>query len=348
MKIQLNARNRAHHFDAAPNDKILYAGLSSAVALPYECGSGTCGTCKARLLSGEIDDAWPEAPGRKFLKGSDEFLMCQCSARGDISVEVAAFVQEFEPGSCIPMAVAGVISSSALLTHDVMQLQIDLDAPMEFDAGQFVLVRVPGVDGYRGWSMINYDRNTRSLRFVVKKKAGGNLSDWLFAQGRVGTAVEVFGPLGTATFYPSIAKNLLCIAGGSGIAGMMSILSRAAQENYFADHSGEVFFGVRTMNDAFFLDEFTSLRKACGDKLKVTIALSDLAPTEGGVEVQNAYPLLTFETGFVHEVAGRRMQGRYEGVRAYLAGPSPAVDASVRMLLMARMSTANIRYDKFS
>jgi toluene monooxygenase electron transfer component len=35
-------------------------------------------------------------------------------------------------------------------------------------------------------------------------------------------------------------------------------------------------------------------------------------------------------------------------VRAYLAGPPPAVDACVRMLLMARVSTDNIRYDKFS
>jgi toluene monooxygenase electron transfer component len=42
------------------------------------------------------------------------------------------------------------------------------------------------------------------------------------------------------------------------------------------------------------------------------------------------------------------MSGRLENVRAYLAGPAPAVDAAVRMLLMARVSTANIRYDKFS
>ncbi len=343
MKIQVNARNRAHQFDAAPSDRILYAGLSAAVALPYECGSGTCGTCKARLLSGEIDDAWPEAPGRKFLKGPVEFLMCQCSARGDVTVEVAAFVQEFDAGALVPKALEGTIRSSTLLTHDVVELQIDIDAPMSFDAGQFVLVRAPGIAGHRGWSMVNYDHNAKSLRFIVKKKPGGALSDWLFDAPRTGTQVDVFGPLGSATFYPSLAQNILCIAGGSGIAGMMSILSRAAQENYFAEHSGDVFFGVRTMKDAFFLDEFASLRRTCGERLKVTIALS-----EDSVPAPEDHPLLAFDTGFVHEVAGRHMQGRLEGVRAYLAGPPPAVDASVRMLLMARMSTANIRYDKFS
>ncbi|WP_428421690.1 2Fe-2S iron-sulfur cluster-binding protein [Methylibium sp.] len=345
MKIQVNARNRAHQFDAAPADKILYAGLSQAIALPYECGSGTCGTCKARRLSGDIEDGWPEAPGRKYLKSPDEFLMCQCTARGDVSVEVASFVQEFEPGVCVPAAVEGRIRDATLLTHDVMQLHIDLATPLEFDAGQFVLVQVPGIVGFRGWSMVNYERNALTLVFVVKKKPGGQLSDWLFSQPRAGTDVEVFGPLGRATFYPSVARNILCIAGGSGIAGMMSILARAARENYFTEYRGDVFFGVRSMKDAFFLDVFSRLREQCGEKLRVTIALSEEGPPACA---QADHPQLEFDTGFVHDVAERRMKGRYEGVRAYLAGPPPAVDACVRMLLMSRVSTDNIRYDKFS
>ncbi len=349
MKIQLNARNRAHHFDAAPADKILYAGLSQAIGLPYECGSGTCGTCKARLLSGEIDDAWPDAPGRKYFKHADDFLMCQCSARGDVSVEVASFVEDFDPGVCIPAAVKGRIRSSQMLTHDVIDLHIDIDTPMDFDAGQFMLIRVPGIAGYRGWSMVNYERGARSLQFVVKNKPGGKLSEWLFSssapESRDGAEVELFGPLGSATFYPSIAKNILCIAGGSGIAGMMAILARAAGENYFAEHSGNVFFGVRSMKDAFYLDVLSRLRAQCGDKLHVMVALSDGAASAAD---QAAYPLLAFDTGFVHLAAERHMQGRYQGLRAYLAGPTPAVDASVRMLLMSRVSSDNIRYDKFS
>ena len=345
MKIQLNARNRAHHFDAAPADKILYAGLGLGIALPYECGSGTCGTCKARLLSGEIKDCWPEAPGRKVLKSADEFLMCQCEALGDVSVEVASFVQEFDPGVCVPVAVKGRIRDTTMLTPDVMQLHIDLATAIEFDAGQFVLIEVPGVVGFRGWSMVNYDRQAKSLRFVVKKKPGGALSDWLFSCPSVGTEVDVLGPLGSATFAPTLAKNILCIAGGSGIAGMMSILARAASEGYFSDYSGDVFFGVRSMKDAFYLDEFSALREQCGEKLNITIALSE-EPASASAQID--HPLLRFDTGFVHEVAGRHMQGRLQGVRAYLAGPPPAVDASIRMLLMSRVSTDNIRYDKFS
>jgi len=54
------------------------------------------------------------------------------------------------------------------------------------------------------------------------------------------------------------------------------------------------------------------------------------------------------DSGLVHEVAAGTCRGRYQNVRAYLAGPPPAVDAAVRMLLQARVSTDNIRYDKFS
>jgi len=69
------------------------------------------------------------------------------------------------------------------------------------------------------------------------------------------TRVRLFGPLGHATFHPDLGKDLLCIAGGSGIAGMMAILSLACQARYFDEHRGNVFFGVRTGRDLFFLDE---------------------------------------------------------------------------------------------
>lgn len=345
MKIQVNARNRAHYFEAIKEEKILYSGLSQAVDLPYECASGTCGTCKAKLLSGDITDGWPDAPGRKYLKTPDEFLMCQCAAKSDIVIEISAFVQTMEAGACMPASIRGCIKSVKALTHDVAFLEIELREPLEFDAGQFVLIQVPDVPGFRGWSMVNYQRHCNTLEFVVKKKPGGGLSEWLFSGAREGTEVEVFGPLGSATFYPSLAKNILCIAGGSGIAGMMSILARAAHDGYFTQYNGDVFFGVRSMKDSFFLTEFTRLREQCGPKLTVTVALSEEDVPASAVA---DYPQLTFEKGFVHEVAGRQMQNRFQNVRAYLAGPSPAVDASIRMLLQAKLTTDNIRYDKFS
>ena len=51
----------------------------------------------------------------------------------------------------------------------------------------------------------------------------------------------------------------------------------------------------------------------------------------------------------VHEVAKRAMAGKYHDVRAYVAGPPAAVDAAIRVLLLeAKLTTDNIRYDKYS
>jgi toluene monooxygenase electron transfer component len=345
MKIQLNARNCAHQFQSGADERILLAGLRQAIGLPYECGSGTCGTCKARLISGEIAQSWPAAPGTKFLKARDEFLMCQCTARSDCTLEVTNFVTPFDAAAFVPQHRNGRVAGIELLTSDVMRVQVRTDTPMDFDAGQFVLLRVPSIDGYRAWSMANYERGATELTFILKRKPGGAVSELLFAQDCDGMAVELFGPLGSATFYPEIDRDILCIAGGSGIAGMMSILERADQARYFERHRGNVFFGVRSAADAFLLRELEALAKRSGDALRVTVALSNEGVPDG---LTADYPQLSFDTGWVHEVAQRQMQGQYQNVRAYLAGPPPSVDASVRMLLMSRVTTDNIRYDKFS
>jgi toluene monooxygenase electron transfer component len=226
-----------------------------------------------------------------------------------------------------------------------MLLRIDLERTVDFDAGQFMLVQFPEIVGFRGWSMVNYERHAKELVFVVKKLPGGALTEWMFNHNCEGIEVDLFGPLGAATFYSKLAKNILCIAGGSGIAGIMSILSRAVQDGYFSQYKGDVFFGVRTMADTFFLDELSELRARSGENLNITIALSE---EEAAETAQADYPHLIFDKGFCHEVAKRHMADRFQNIRAYLAGPPPLVNGSIGMLLQARVTTDNIRYDKFS
>ena len=55
MKILVNARNGSCDFECDPEQKILHAGLRRGFELPYECATGTCGTCKARLVSGRVE-----------------------------------------------------------------------------------------------------------------------------------------------------------------------------------------------------------------------------------------------------------------------------------------------------
>jgi toluene monooxygenase electron transfer component len=126
----------------------------------------------------------------------------------------------------------------------------------------------------------------------------------------------------------------------------MAILQRAGEAGHFAARDGHVFFGVRSGRDAFFLDALEALQARHPARLTVTIALSD---EDVPASLPAAHPGLAFARGMVHAVAGERMTGRFADVRAYVAGPPPMVDASLRLLLReARLSPADIRYDKFS
>jgi len=347
MRIQVNARNRGYEFDARPGEKLLHAGLRGGIDLPYECSTGTCGTCKATLIRGRVAEGWADAPGKKFLKsGAREILMCQCVAEDEVMLEVPKFVHPMEPGACAPEANAGTVHRTRRLAHDVIGFSVELERPCDFDAGQFVLLAPTGLAGFRGYSMCNFARGARELEFVVKRKPEGHFSEWLFGANRDEERLQAFGPLGKAVFDPSLGKNILCIAGGSGIAGMMSILARAADERYFERHSARVYFGVRAMRDAFYLDELAAYARRFPGKLSVTLALSeDDVPAQAARE----RPELGFAKGLVHEVAKRAMAGKYQNLRAYVAGPPPAVDAAIRMLLLeAKLTTDNIRYDKYS
>jgi toluene monooxygenase electron transfer component len=343
VTLRVLSQGQAADVPAEPGERILLAGLRAGMALPYECATGTCGTCRARLISGEVRDLWPEAPGRKKAKPG-ELLMCQCSARDGAVLEVSSRAKAVGAAHA-PAWRRGSLSNAARLTHDVAAFDVELDSPVDFEAGQFMLLAAPGIAGLRAYSMCNHEPGAARLRFVAKRKPRGAFTGWLFDANREGASLEVFGPLGRATFDPSASRDILCIAGGSGIAGMMAIVSCGLRDGYFGARPGRIVFGVRTLRDAFFLDELSAAVERA-PLLKVTIALSDEAvPSSAG----EAWPRLEFTHGLAHEAAKRAMAGGYANVRAYVAGPPPAVDAALRMLLLeARLPATEIRYDKFS
>lgn len=333
-------------FACEPGEAILHAGLRAGIALPYECASGTCGTCKATLVEGETSCDWPEAPGHKTVKAErHEFLMCQTRAISDVSIAIAKRVADAAQTRVLPSLRGGILVDLERLTHDVVSFSVVLDEPMDFAAGQFALFSVDDVRGARSYSMVNFDAGAQTLSFLVKRFPGGKLSDWLFDGTRDGTAVRLFGPLGSATFDPALELDVCCLAGGSGIAGMMAMLEHARAIDYFARFRGNVVFGVRTCGDVFFLDELSAFVRSSHDNLRITIAISNEIAT---AELRERYPLLQFDTGFVHDVA-RPTCTSAAGSMFFVAGPPPMVDASLRMLLLdAKAPGDRIRYDKFS
>ena len=109
-----------------------------------------------------------------------------------------------------------------------MGLSLAVSEPVVADAGQFMLLAAPQVEGFRAYSMANGEASTRRPDFIVKRQPGGAFTRWLFTEARPGDAVRLFGPLGSAVFEPSLGLDLLLAVGGSGLAPALSILVRAA------------------------------------------------------------------------------------------------------------------------
>ena len=345
MKVTITKKDAAWDFDVDHLESILYAGLRQGLNLPYECATGTCGTCKARLVSGELDQGWEDAPGRSHLKiNRGEFLMCQCRALGDCEIRVPGDISITTDGSSLPAHRIGKLKNRRLLTHDVLRFDVELESPLQFRAGQFVVLASSSLNGFRAYSMVNYADATGLLELVIKRLPGGKFSDWVFDHFDSDSEVSVFGPLGTAVFEPELNKDILCIAGGSGIAGMMSILAHGCRDDYFSSHRAHLFFGVRTPQDIFFYFELLAMAKQYPKTLSITIALSDEAL--GSQEFEQPGNI-SFTTGFVHEAA-RHCELDQGNSMAYIAGPPPMVDAALRDLLMESGYTPDqIRYDKF-
>ena len=187
---------------------------------------------------------WEQAPGFARLKREKgDVLMCQARPTTDCLLRVPANVAAKPDNPILPRHRTGRIENVRKLTHDVMDFEIALSQPMTFEAGQFIVLETPVVEGGRAYSMVNFGSGVDRLTFVVKQKAGGRVCDWLFqteVASLTGRELKVFGPLGRATFRPEENRNILCIAGGSGIAGMLSILEHARRAQYFREHTGHV------------------------------------------------------------------------------------------------------------
>jgi toluene monooxygenase electron transfer component len=346
VKVTVQTPGGVYEFPCSKGEALLHAGLRKGVQLPYECATGTCGTCRGRLMTGDVDIGWEESPAlAKLKRDKGDILLCQARARSDCVVRVPAKIAQTD-GKSAPSAMKGRLKNSRLLTRDVIEFTIALSRPMTFEAGQFVLVTADPVVGARAYSMVNYDApETDEIVLVAKRKPGGGFCDWLFSGFIDDTKVEIFGPLGRATFVPQENKNLVIAAGGSGIAGMMAILERATQANYFASHRGYVFFGVPTLSDAFYLDDLADYVTRALDGLEVTLALSNEKPPGFW---HPSYEGIRLASGFVHAAMSESMAGRYEDVTAFIAGPPPMVDAALRSLVTeGRLSPQSIRYDKF-
>src|SRR5271169_5597090 len=144
MQITVQGKSGELVFHCGNQELILHAGLRQGINLPFECATGTCGTCRARVVAGDVDIGWKEAPGGARLKPEKgDVLMCQTRARSDCILRVPSELAISEKSR--PALRRGTIRDIVKLTKDVAHFDLHLSAPITFHAGQFVILETPGI-----------------------------------------------------------------------------------------------------------------------------------------------------------------------------------------------------------
>ncbi len=337
----------AAQFSAAPDECLLYAGLRAGLELPYGCASGTCGQCVAKLVHGNPRRLWNEAPGWAAAGArADQILLCQCAPAGDL--EIRASMATAPAGATprpAPRPLEATIAQLRRLTRDVLELELQLGEDFAFQPGQFVMLRFAGIEGPRAYSMSNFSPRTRSLGFLIRSKPDGRASRYLFHAAAPGDRVGLFGPLGKASYDAPEMRDLVLIAGGTGIAGLLSIL-RAIRQHGDVQRKVELFFGVRTGADLFHAETLAEFVREAPAQRRVVVALSDESPVPQELRLRHA--ALEFDTGLISDVAARHLRKDLEQPTAFLAGAPAAVDAVIRMLMRhSPIPFDRMKFDKF-
>lgn len=315
-------------FACEPGQTLLFAGLIAGLDLPYECASGGCGSCRCKLISGQVTSLWPESPGLsdRDRRRGDVILMCQ--AVPQTSCVIDARIGEGQAGPR-PASGSGRVMERLNLTRDMVKLTLaDVTLPDALP-GQFVLVDLPEI-GRRAYSIANSEPSARRIDLIIKIKPEGATSEFLARQILIGETVAVYGPLGRAYLREDSDRPVVCIAGGSGLGPMWSIAQAAAHDDNRAVH---LYFGVNTPDDCCFTDEFAAL-SASFSNVRTTIAVASGA-AEG------------CRTGLVGDVVSADLPD-LTGADVYMAGPPPMIDAILnRFAAEQSISFDRLFFDRF-
>ncbi len=325
---RITAEPGGEAFDCGPGDTILRAALRAGLGMSYSCNTGSCGNCRFELLEGAVVHRRADAPawGERDLK-RNRWLGCQAVPEGDCRIKFRAD----DAAVCRdrPMKRQGRLVSAERITHDITEFGFEVEGPDGFRPGQYALVYAPVVDGGRPYSMSNLP-GQGIWRFMVKRVPGGAVTGHLFDGAKPGDNLALDGPYGTAWLREDSPRDLLLIAGGSGLSPMVSIARAAAESAVISSRRLHFFYGCRTEADLVDPALLSFLPKG-----SLTQALSEPGPGWDG------------KAGFLHEVVEAALGPELPGFEVYFAGPAAMSPAIQKMAHEAGLPRGQLHFDEF-
>lgn len=176
--------------------------------------------------------------------------------------------------------------------------------------------------------------------FFIRLLEGGLFSGWLFEKDRVNEPLTLSGPVGKFGLDDS-DKLMLCVAGGSGMSAIYSLLEHAAGQQIPRD--ALFLYGARSQKDLYLLDEIKAFAKAWHPQHKFEfIPVLSQEPEDSGWQGARGNVTDYMRTKFLDTLAVD-----LDNTVAYFCGPPPMIDLGIQELTNKGMQAENIRYDKF-
>ncbi len=228
FNVTLKPSNR--QFSLAPDQFILQAALANNIVLPYGCKDGACGSCKSKVVSGQVEQG-PHAPAalRPEEKAAGLALLCCARACSDLVIEamVLAGVGEIAVRK-MPCRVAAL----ERLAPDVIRIRLQLPAneKLVFLAGQYIeLILRDG--SRRAYSLACPPHDATQLELHVRHMPGGLFTDALFGVRdpavKERDILRFEGPLGTFFLREDSDKPIVLLASGTGFAPIKALVEHA-------------------------------------------------------------------------------------------------------------------------
>ncbi|MCO5063538.1 MAG: 2Fe-2S iron-sulfur cluster-binding protein [Rhizobiaceae bacterium] len=316
----------------ADDDTLMRSALRAGLGFPYECNVGSCGNCRFELVEGEIEHLRADPPGlTERDRDRGRRLGCQARPLNDCTIKVRLMPRY---KSKIPPARHAVeLVGTCDITHDIRQFRFrPLDGSSTFLPGQYALLEIPGVQGSRAYSMSNTGCDGE-WQFLIRRVPGGQATNRLFEAIELKDRIVLDGPYGMAYLQEDSHRDIICLAGGSGLSPMISIARAAAQA--LGGRRLDFFFGGRTARDICGSDMLEEL-PGFGSSIHYHPAVST-SEAEGW----NGY------RGFVHVVAANLVGQRLPDCEIYFAGPPAMAEAVQKMLVERKVPAEQMHFDQF-
>lgn len=323
---------------------ILDACLRAGVWVPHSCTHGTCGTCKAEVVDGEVDHGEASSFAlMDFERDEGKALLCTATPRSDVVVEADIDAEDGLPVHPVD-DYTGVVSGIEDVAVDTRRVRVRLDRDLAFDAGQYLAWQLPadraaGRTGVtRNYSMANPPSATREVEFNVRRTPGGLCSDgWVFAGLTVGDEVKLTGPYGRFVIRMARTEPAVLIAGGTGLAPIAAMIKRVLLDGPSTEGPGPqhlyLYAGARTLELLYDVELFTDLAARFPDRFTYRPCLSE--ETVDG-----------FASGLVTDVLAADHE-TLAGHVAYICGPPGMMDAAMKTLMGKRLFPRDIYREEF-